>query len=275
MPAFLKSAQARLALAGLAGLLLLALAAPWLSFADPDAIDLGRRLMPPGRGSFLGTDSLGRDLWARMLYGARVSLGVGSLAMLLMTLIGVGMGALAAHYRGWVDMAICRLIDVLLCIPGLFLVLTLIVMLGPGILNVIIVMVLTGWTDTARLVRGEMLSLRDREFILSARAAGASTPRLLFRHLIPNAMAPVYVAATFGVAGAILTESSLSFLGLGVQAPASSWGNILDEGRQYIGSAWWLTVFPGLAILATMLLVNALGEALRHHFDVRRRDASA
>jgi peptide/nickel transport system permease protein len=267
--------RARLAAAGLALLVLLALGAPWLSGADPDRIDLARRLMPPGPGGLLGTDSLGRDVWSRLLYGARVSLSVGTLAMALMTLIGVAMGALAAHFRGVVDMAICRLIDILLCIPSLFLVLALIVMLGPGITNVLIVMVLTGWTDTARMVRGEILSLRDREFVLSAKAAGASTWRILFRHLIPNAMAPVYVAATFGIAGAILTESALSFLGLGVQAPTASWGNILDDGRQYISMAWWLTVFPGLAILGTMLLVNGLGEGIRRHYDVRRRDVPA
>jgi peptide/nickel transport system permease protein len=271
MPALLKDRQARLAALGLAVLVVLALAAPLLSGGDPDRIDLSRRLLPPGQGGILGTDSLGRDLWARMLHGARVSLGVGTLAMVLMTLIGIGMGTTAAHFRGAVDMAIMRLIDVLLCIPSLFLVLALIVMIGPGIQSVIIVVVLTGWTDTARLVRSEMLSLRDREFVLSARASGAGTARIMLKHLIPNALAPVYVVATFGVAGAILMESSLSFLGLGVQAPASSWGNILDDGRQYIGSAWWLTVFPGLAILSTMLLINSLGGALRRHFDVRGR----
>lgn len=275
MARLLDDNQAKYSALGLAALVLFALAAPILSGPDPDHIDLARRLLPPGQGGFLGTDSLGRDVWARMLFGARVSLGVGTLAMALMTLIGVAMGTLAAHFRGAVDMLICRLIDVLLCIPGLFLVLALIVMLGPGIMNVVIVMVLTGWTDTARLVRGEILSLRDREFVLSARASGASTSRLMLRHLIPNAMSPVYVAATFGIAGAILTESSLSFLGLGVQAPASSWGNIMDDGRQYIGTAWWLTVFPGLAILGTMLLVNSFGESLRRHYDVRRRDVPA
>jgi peptide/nickel transport system permease protein len=267
--------QIRFSLMGLCILVLAALAAPLLSGAPPDQIDLGRRLLGPGPGGLMGTDALGRDVWARMLYGARVSLGVGILAVILMTLIGMAMGVMAGYFRGAVDMLICRLIDVLLCIPGFFLLLSLIVMLGPGITNLVIVMVLTGWTDIARLVRGEILSLRDREFILSARASGASTSRLIFRHLIPNAMTPVYVSATFGIAGAILTESTLSFLGLGVQAPNSSWGSILEDGRQYIDSAWWLTVFPGLAILITMLLVNSLGEGFRRHYDVRRRDVSA
>lgn len=262
-----KSARGSLTgLVVLAGLALLApLVAPW----DPDRIELTRRLLPPGSGHWLGTDSLGRDLLSRMLYGARVSLSVGTLAVCLTTLVGLFMGSLAAHFRGWVDMGISRLIDVLLSIPSLYLVLALIVMLGPGILSVLVVIVLTGWTDTARLVRAEMLSLREREFILSARASGASSARLIFRHLLPNALSPVYVSATFGISGAILLESGLSFLGLGVQAPTASWGNILDEGRQYIQIAWWLTVFPGLAILATMLLINALGESLRRHFDVR------
>jgi peptide/nickel transport system permease protein len=261
--------RARGAMIGGALLLFMALAAPLLAPLDPDAIDLGKRLLPPGSGAWLGTDSLGRDLWARMLYGARVSLGIGTLAVALTTLIGVGIGALAGQAGGWLDSLIMRVVDVLLCIPSLFLVLTLIVFLGPGIKSVLIVIILTGWTDTARLVRGEILSLREREFILSARAAGTPLPRLLFRHLIPNAMAPVYVSATFGIAGAILMESSLSFLGLGVQAPASSWGNLLDEGRQYVATAWWLTLFPGLAILATTLLVNNFGEALRGHFNAR------
>jgi peptide/nickel transport system permease protein len=256
---------------GLSLLVALALLAPWISPHDPDLIDVGRRLLPPGSGGLLGTDALGRDLASRMIYGSRVSLGVGGLAVALLTFIGISMGVLAGHFRGWVDMAITRCIDILLCIPSYFLILTLIAMIGPGIRNVVIVIVLTGWTDTARLVRAEVLSLREREYVLSARSVGASSWRVMFRHLIPNAMAPVYVTATFGVAGVILMESALSFFGLGVQDPTSSWGSILDGGRQYIASAWWLTVFPGLAILATTLLINGFGEGVRRHFDVRDR----
>lgn len=258
---------------GLAGLVLLAVFAPWVCRQDPALIDLGQRLMPPGAAHWLGTDALGRDILARMLHGARVSLSVGTTAVALTTLVGILIGSIAAHYGGWIDMAISRAIDVLLCIPSLYLVLALIVMLGPGILSVMIVIVGIGWTDTARLVRAEMLSLREREFILSAKASGASSARLIFRHLLPNALSPIYVSATFGISGAILLETGLSFLGLGVQPPTASWGNILDDGRQYIQSAWWLTVFPGLAILATMLLINGLGEGLRRHFDVRGEHA--
>ncbi len=272
MRGFLRSKRARWSALGLLFLALLALAAPWLAPKDPDLIDLPRRLLGPGSGSWLGTDALGRDLAARMLYGARISLGVGTLAVAMMTLIGILMGTLAGHYRGWVDMVITRAIDILLCIPTFYLILALIVLLGPGIMNVVVVLALTGWTETARLVRAEVLSLRDREFILSARAAGASSPRVMFRHLIPNALGPVYVSAAFGVAGAILLETGLSFLGLGVQPPTSSWGNILEEGRQNISTAWWLTVFPGLAILVTMLLVNSLGESVRRYFDSRSLD---
>ncbi len=272
MRGFLRSKRARWSALGLLFLALLALAAPWLAPKDPDLIDLPRRLLGPGSGSWLGTDALGRDLAARMLYGARISLGVGTLAVAMMTLIGILMGTLAGHYRGWVDMVITRAIDILLCIPTFYLILALIVLLGPGIMNVVVVLALTGWTETARLVRAEVLSLRDREFILSARAAGASSSRVMFRHLIPNALGPVYVSAAFGVAGAILLETGLSFLGLGVQPPTSSWGNILEEGRQNISTAWWLTVFPGLAILVTMLLVNSLGESVRRYFDSRSLD---
>jgi peptide/nickel transport system permease protein len=257
----------RLSLLGLGLLVLLAILAPALSPRDPDLIDLPRRLLPPGSGAWLGTDALGRDLASRLLYGARISLSVGTLAVILMTAIGVSLGAIAGYFGGWVDMGITRCIDVLLCMPGFFLIMALISVLGPGILSVVIVIVLTGWTGTARLVRAELLSLKQREFVLSATAAGATAWRKIGRHLIPNALATVYANATFGIAGAVLLESGLSFLGLGVQAPTPSWGNILDDGRQYIATAWWLTVFPGLAILGTMLLINRVGEGLREHFD--------
>lgn len=270
MPALMRQRSVRVAATGLGAVAALALLAPWISPADPNLIRLDMSLLPPLRGGWLGTDALGRDLFSRILHGARVSLSVGTLAMALTTVVGVGMGCLAGFVGGKVDTLISRLIDVLLCLPTLFLVLALIAMLGPGISNVVIVIVLTGWTDTARLVRAEVLSLRNREFILSARASGATFPRVVFRHLLPNALTPVYVSATFGIAGAIMMESGLSFLGLGVQAPTASWGSILDEGRQSIQNAWWLTVFPGLAVLSTMLLINGLGEGLRKHFDVRQ-----
>lgn len=252
-------------------LVMLALMAPWLAPFDPDEIDLSRRLLSPDLKYWMGTDSLGRDNLSRMFYGARVSLGVGTTAVALSTFIGVVFGALAGYLGRWVDAVVMRIVDILMCIPTLFLVLMLIVILKPGIQNVVIVIALTGWTGVARLVRAEVLSLKSREYILAARAAGASPTRIVFKHLIPNAMAPVYVSATFGVAAAIMMESSLSFLGLGVQPPTASWGSIIASGREYMMTGWWLTLFPGLAILFSMLIVNMMGEGLREYFQPKDR----
>jgi peptide/nickel transport system permease protein len=219
----------------------------------------------------MGTDELGRDVYSRMLYGAQVSLGVGTLAVILSTVIGIFLGAAAGSFGGWADAAIMRSVDILLCIPSLILVLALIVFLGPGIRNVVLVIALTGWTDMARLVRAEILSLREREFVLAARAIGAGPFRLIFRHLLPNALGPVYVAVTFGVSGAIMLESSLSFLGLGVQPPTPSWGNLLTSGKDYVQlGAWWLVLFPGAAICGTMLLIYLFGEGLREYTNPKR-----
>lgn len=257
--------------AGALGVLaLLALLAPWISPADPDRIDVLRRFAAPGLRQWLGTDELGRDVLSRMLAGARVSLGVGLVAALGSTAIGAFLGAVAGYFGGRLDSLLMRGADVLMCIPKIYLVLTLIVVLGPGIANVVLVIVLTEWTGMARLVRSEVLSLRERDFVTAARASGAGPLRVLLRHVMPNAMAPVYVALTFGVAGAILMESGLSFLGLGVQPPTASWGSLLNSGRSAMDQAWWLTVFPGAAIFAVMLLVNHVGESLRRHFDPRR-----
>jgi peptide/nickel transport system permease protein len=188
-------------------------------------------------------------------------------AALLTTLVGAILGAVAGYRGGWLDAFLMRLADVMMCIPSLFLVLVLIVLLGPGLQNVVLVIVVTGWTGMARQVRAEVMTLREREYVMAARASGARSWSILARHVLPNAMAPVYVSLTFGVAGAILMESSLSFLGLGVQAPQASWGSLLNSGRESIEQAWWLTVFPGLLIFTIMMLVNHLGEQARQYFD--------
>ncbi len=255
--------------AGLAlgALCLMGLLARWIAPQDPDRIQVLLRFAAPGGDAWLGRDELGRDVLSRMISGASVSMGVGILSALLTTLVGAGLGAVAGYRGGWTDALVMRLADVLMCMPTLYLVLTLIVLLGPGISNVVVVIVVTGWTSMARLVRAEVLALRDREFVLAARVSGANAWDVLFKHVLPNALAPVYVALTFGVAGAILMESGLSFLGLGVQAPQASWGSLLNSGRQSIEQAWWLTVFPGATIFAVMLLVNHLGEKARRHFD--------
>ena len=264
----------RMALAGGAIVLCMFLMAAVASLvsSDPSAIDIGQRLLPPGWAHPLGTDDLGRDVLVRMLYGARISLLVGFVAVGISTLIGIFLGALAGYYGGWVDALMMRFVDIMLCFPTFFLILAVIAFLDPSIWNIMIVIGLTSWMGVARLVRAEFLSLRQRDFVLAAQALGASDRRLIFRHILPNAMSPVLVSATLGVAGAILTESALSFLGIGVQPPTPSWGNMLIIGKQTLGSAWWLSVFPGLAILITVLGYNLLGEGIRDALDPRLKE---
>ena len=265
----------RLAISGLVlvlGLFAVALLARWLAPYDPDFIDLKQVLMPPSPAHLLGTDTLGRDVLSRIIFGARVSLLVGFVAVGIATLIGLLVGALAGYYGGVLDQILMRLVDLMLCFPTIFLILAVIAVLGPSIWNIMAVIGLTGWMGVARLVRAEFLSLREREFVVAARALGASDVRLIWRHLLPNALTPVMVSATLGVAGAILVESSLSFLGLGVQPPTPSWGNMLTMGKDNIEIAWWLSVFPGLAILVTVMSYNLLGEGIREAIDPRLRD---
>ncbi|MFZ0050271.1 MAG: ABC transporter permease [Desulfobaccales bacterium] len=265
----------RLAISGLAlvlGLFAVALLARWLAPYDPDFIDLKQVLMPPSPAHLLGTDTLGRDVLSRIIFGARVSLLVGFVAVGIATLIGLLVGALAGYYGGVLDQILMRLVDLMLCFPTIFLILAVIAVLGPSIWNIMAVIGLTSWMGVARLVRAEFLSLREREFVVAARALGASDARLIWRHLLPNALTPVMVSATLGVAGAILVESSLSFLGLGVQPPTPSWGNMLTMGKDNIEIAWWLSVFPGLAILLTVMSYNLLGEGIREAIDPRLRD---
>lgn len=253
-------------------LMFLMAAAASLTVTDPSAIDISQSLQPPSLDHPLGTDDLGRSVLVRMLYGARISLLVGFVAVGISTLIGIIFGALAGYYGGWADAVIMRFVDIMLCFPTFFLILAVIAFLEPSIWNIMIVIGLTSWMGVARLVRAEFLSLRQRDFVLAARSLGASDLRLIFRHILPNALSPVLVSATLGVAGAILTESALSFLGIGVQPPTPSWGNMLIVGKQTLGSAWWLSVFPGLAILVTVLGYNLLGEGIRDALDPRLKE---
>lgn len=246
-----------------------ALLAPWISPHDPTALDLNAILQPPNTLHPFGTDALGRDVLSRMLYGARVSLWVGFVAVGISIAIGIALGLVAGFFRGWVDEAIMRLVDIMLCFPSFFLILAVIAFLEPSLNNIMIVIGLTSWMGVARLVRAETLTLRERDFVSAARLAGAGTIRILGLHILPNALAPVLVSATLGVAGAILTESALSFLGLGVQPPMPSWGNILMEGKEVLEIAPWLSLFPGIAILVTVLGYNLLGESLRDLLDPR------
>jgi peptide/nickel transport system permease protein len=248
---------------------ILAMLAPWISPYDPDDINVKAILLEPSAQHWMGTDGLGRDVLSRMLYGGRISLLVGLVAVGISTAIGILLGALAGYYRGWVDTLIMRLVDVMLSIPSFFLILAVIAFLTPSIFNVMIVIGLTSWMGVTRLVRAEFLSLNSREFVQAARALGAKDARLIFTHLLPNSLTPIIVSSVLGVAGAVLLESGLSFLGLGVQAPQASWGNILSDGKNYIQFAWWLSLFPGLAILMTVLGYNLLGEGLRDALDPR------
>ncbi|WP_207265037.1 ABC transporter permease [Desulfovibrio sp. Huiquan2017] len=243
--------------------------APLLAPYDPNFINVDALLLPPSAAHLMGTDALGRDVFSRILFGGRVSLWVGFVAVGIATSIGVVLGLVAGYFGRVVDEIIMRGVDVMLCFPSFFLILAVIAFLEPSLTNIMIVIGLTGWMGVARLVRAETLSIRERDYVLAARAAGARPGRIIFRHIMPNAMGPVLVSATLGVAGAILTESSLSFLGLGVQPPDASWGNILMEGKEVLGIAWWLSVFPGLAILLTVLGYNLLGESLRDLLDPR------
>ena len=252
-------------------LFMVAASASFISPSDPNEIDRKQILEPPSISHPLGTDDLGRDVFARMIYGSQISLAVGFVAVGIATVIGIFLGALSGYYGSWTDRIIMRFIDVMLSIPTFFLILAVIAFVGPGIWNIMIVIGLTSWMGVARLVRAEFLSLKEREFVLAAKALGASNMRIIFRHIMINSMSPVFVSAVFGVAGAILVESALSFLGLGVQPPVPSWGNILTLGKDNIEIAWWLSVFPGLAILITVLGYNLLGEGLRDALDPRLR----
>lgn len=236
---------------------------------SPNRIDLVERLAPPDASHALGTDDLGRDVFARMIHGARVSLTVGFLATLISVIVGSFLGALAGYYGRGVDWLVSRLIEVVLCFPFLFLVLGIVALFRPSMYTLMIALGLTSWTSEARYVRGEFLRIREVEYAQAARASGARDARIIFRHLLPNALAPVLVSASFGVAVAILTESALSFLGLGVPLPTASWGSMLSAAREHIEYAWWLVLFPGAAIFTTVAAFNIIGERFRDALDPR------
>lgn len=253
---------------------LAAILAPWLAPYPPNLEHLDHILEAPCADFPLGTDRLGRDALSRLLYGGRISLWVGFVAVGISMCIGVFLGLVSGYHRGWVDEAIMRLVDIMLCFPSFFLILAVIAFLEPSLGNIMMVIGLTSWMGSARLVRAETLSLRERDFVAAARLGGRSTWSILARHILPNAMAPILVSATLGIAGAILVESSLSFLGLGVQPPTPSWGNMLMDGKTAIETAPWLSIYPGLAILITVLGYNLLGESLRDIFDPRLKGDS-
>ncbi|MHB0968622.1 MAG: ABC transporter permease [Thermoanaerobaculia bacterium] len=234
---------------------------------DPSRVDLLHRLEPPSRNHWLGTDELGRDVLARMIHGSRISLSVGIVAAGIALLVGVLIGALAGYYGGAADWIVSRLIEIVLCFPFLFLVLAIIALVRPSIWSIMIALGLTSWTTEARFVRGEFLRVREMEFAQAAKAMGARDVRIILWHLLPNAIAPALVSASFGVASAILVESALSFLGFGVPLPQASWGSILSSADDFLTHAWWLALFPGLAIFLTVTAYNIVGEQLRDALD--------
>ena len=250
-------------------LFVIAVFAPWIAPYDPGQIEIKRILEEPSAKHPFGTDPLGRDVFSRMIWGSRISLMVGFVAVGIATAIGIFLGALAGYYGRWADSLIMRFVDIMLCFPTFFLILAVIAFLEPSIWNIMIVIGVTSWMGVARLVRAEFLSQKERDYAVAERALGAKDFRIIFRHILPNAMAPVLVSATLGVAGAILTESALSFLGIGVQPPTPSWGNILTAGKDNIDIAWWLSFYPGTAILITVLGYNLLGEGIRDSIDPR------
>ena len=258
----------------------------WVVF-DPAVVRLPDKLLPPLAAAgvdripaadlpafgryLLGTDELGRDVFARMLQGSSVSLSIGFVAVGIAVAIGIAIGGIAGYYRGWTDTLLMRFTDVMLCFPTMFLILTVVALLPPSIYNIMIVIGATGWMGSARFVRAEFLSLREQDFVVAARALGLPERRIIFRHMVPNAVAPVLVSATIGVADAILTESALSFLGFGVQPPFATWGNILADGRGYLFDAPWLFFVPGFAIFVVVLAFNLVGEGVRDAWNPRLR----
>lgn len=269
----LRNRLARTALAFLALLLLTAVLAPLFAPADPNAQDLLMRLRPPawqsgGSGAHpLGTDQLGRDMLSRVVYGTRVSLLVGAGAAVLAGVVGTVVGLAAGFFGGWLDRVLMRLADIQLAFPPILLALAIVGFLGSGLWYVILVLGFTGWVSYARVVRSEVLSLRSRDFITEARAIGVTDGAIMRRHLLPNVMAPLATIATLHVAAAIVAEASLSYLGLGVPKETVTWGSMLADGQLYLGTSWWVAVFPGVALMLTSLAINITGDALRDVAD--------
>lgn len=276
---FLRRQQANwLGLAGAALLVLLlalALAEPWLGLPDPTRGDLRARMLAPtiswaGLGAHpFGTDQLGRDILSRIIAGSRVTLTIAGSAVILGGIVGVFLGLVAGYFGGWSDRILMRLVDIQLAFPLMLLALLVVAALGPSLHNLVAVLALTSWVRYARIIRAQVLSVREREFVQAALAMGAGHGRILMRHILPNVLTPALVVATLELARTIVLEAGLSFLGLGIQPPSPSWGRMLADGRTYIASAWWIITLPGLALMLTVLSVNLLGDWLRDWLDPR------
>jgi len=258
-------------------LLLAAALATVIAPFDPSAQDLSVRLKPPtwlvdgSPDHWLGTDSLGRDVLSRLIIGSRISVTVGVVAVSISGVVGTTIGIVAGYFGGLTDQALMRLADIQLAFPSILLALAILAVVGPGFLNVLLVLGATGWVSYARVIRAQVLSLREREYVLAARALGAGAGLILVRHILPNALSPLIVIATLQVASVVIAEASLNYLGVGVPVETVTWGGMLSDGQLYLATAWWLAVFPGLAIMVTVLSVNLLGDALRDILDPRLR----
>lgn len=252
----------------------LAILAPFIAQFEPQKQSLLNKLQSPGGEHWLGTDRYGRDVFARILFGARVSLLVGFASVAGSITIGTVIGAVAGYFGGKIDAVLMRIVDVIISIPTIFLLITLVTIFQPGVDKLILIFALTGWTFTARLVRGEFLSLRTREFVLASKTIGTRSHTIIFSHILPNAMGPIIVSATLGVGGVILAESALSYLGLGIQPPTPSWGNMLQDAQNFtiMLKHWWYPLFPGLMILITVLSFNFVGDGLRDALDPKTLD---
>lgn len=264
--------RTRIGVTVIAVMVVMAVFAPVVARHDPNAIDLIHLLDPPSHAHWLGTDVQGRDVWARLVYGARVSLAVGLVSQAIAVSLGITLGLLAGYYRGWIDEIVMRLADVTLAFPTLLLLIAMSAAFQPSMSVVFITIGVVGWAGIARLVRGQVLVVRDLEYVQAARALGARGERIMLRHILPNVVGPVVIAATLGIAGAIMAEAALSFLGLGIQPPTASWGSMIADGRDLdqLRNAPWTSLAPGLAIGAAVLGFNLLGDALRDALDPRR-----
>jgi peptide/nickel transport system permease protein len=266
-----RSANVRIGASVLLIMVLLAVFAPIITSYDPTQITPALRLRPPDADHWFGTDDFGRDVFTRIAYGARLSLQVGVISVALAASIGVTLGIIAGYYGGWIDSLIMRLIDVMLAFPGILLALAIVAVLGRSLTNVMIAVGISAVPVYARMARGTTLSVKNIDFIIAARAIGAPTGRIMLRHVLPNITAPLLVVATNGIAAAIISGAALSFLGLGAQPPTPEWGVMLAEGRVYLRNAWWVTTFPGLAIMITVMAINLMGDGLRDILDPRLR----
>jgi peptide/nickel transport system permease protein len=249
-----------------------AVCAPWLAPQDPTHIDLGARLLAPGQGHWFGTDELGRDILSRAVYGARISLVVSISVVSISLALGLFAGLASGFYGGWTDTVLnVYITNAFLALPGILLAIAFVAFLGPGLVNLVLALSISGWVGYARLVRAQVIAVKEREFVEAARALGAPDRRIILRHVLPNIVQPVLVQATIGMAGAVLAEATLSFLGLGVPPPAASWGSMLNDGRSHLFDAPHLVLFPAAAVMLAVLAFNFIGDALRDYLDPRMR----